>query len=195
MRREIFVDRLGWKLHVDEKGREVDQFDTRDAEYSAVVHQGKVMAYGRLLPTDKPNLLFDVYGFLMDGDIKLERSPLVWEGTRLGTALDIPAEERSHWLSFLVMDAIRRARAKGVNYLCSVSDIGMEKVLKRIGVSVERLGGLKTDRHGVEALALRINCRANISTVAGKCPVNHGAMDQRPASIEQADDRIREYAA
>ncbi len=157
MRTAVFVEEMGWPLEVDAEGRELDQFDNRDAEYSMIVADGKIKSYGRLLPCRGASLLFDVYNDLIDDSSNIDRDQ-VWEGTRLGTARDVSPKERGFWLRMLIQDASARALAKGVKNFCSVSDLGMERVLHRAGIRTERLGSLKTDQHGFSVLALKLDC-------------------------------------
>ncbi len=182
IRNQVFVCDLGWPLTVDEDGREIDEFDTPQAEYSALVSNGAIKAYGRLISTAQPSLLFDVYGRLVENEDLIERGETVWEGTRLGTARDVSPSERGEWLKLLVLDAIERCGAKGVRYFCSVSDLSMEKILRRMGLGIERLGSVQPDRTGGSVLGLRIDCGKTpdelepTKPATGKCPVRflHG---------------------
>ncbi len=156
LRKLVFADQLGWRLHIDDSGREVDGFDDEDAEYSALVAVGRIVAYGRLRRADKPSLLFDVYPQLIDDSALLVRGVDIWEGTRLGTSPDLAPDQRAERLGKLVADAQLRKRREGATYFCSVSDLKMEKVLNRLGVVTRRLGTVHIDEHGVPALGLRI---------------------------------------
>ncbi|MBO0902577.1 acyl-homoserine-lactone synthase [Jiella sonneratiae] len=66
-RHRHFVDRFGWRALTKPDGREIDQFDTDGAVHLPLVLDGKVTGYTRLLRTDRPHLLSDVYPELMDG--------------------------------------------------------------------------------------------------------------------------------
>ena len=157
-RRQVFVDTLDWPLKVDDEGREIDQFDNEHAEHCALVSGGELKAYGRLLPTEKQSLLYDVYGWLIDHPDLLERGNTVWEGTRMGTSPNVPAKQSAFWLRELIMHAARAKAAEGVRYFCSVSDPTLERVLRRTGIKLERLGEIKIDKAGIPLLALRLDC-------------------------------------
>ena len=75
-RHRVFVERLGWQLNT--AGRfELDEFDRRDTCYIAAIDaDGTVVGTARLLPTDRPYLLADVFPQLM-GDAPLPRSAAV----------------------------------------------------------------------------------------------------------------------
>ena len=103
LRKRVFADGLGWKLHIDEDGREVDQFDDADAEYSALISKGQILAYGRLRRTDKPSLLFDVYPNLIDND-SLTRGSDIWKVRASGPHLILsPAGAKDGWAGWLPM--------------------------------------------------------------------------------------------
>ena len=159
LRTRVFVDALGWPLSVDSEGRELDQFDTPDAKYLVLVSNGHIMSFVRSLSCARASLLFDVYNDLIEKGITIDRA-IVWEGTRLGTSPDVPRNARAFWVRLLIQDVEKRALAAGVQGYCSVSDPGMERLLQRAGLRTERLGPVKTDRHGFPVLALRLNCGA-----------------------------------
>jgi cytochrome P450/N-acyl-L-homoserine lactone synthetase len=155
LRKRVFADEKGWQLTIDEDGREIDQFDDEDAEYSALIRSGAIAAYGRMRSTEKPSLLFDVYPTLVDPG-PVSRGAHIWEGTRLGTSPDVPARERTRLLGQLIGHTMRQKRGDGAEYFCSVSDTAMEKVLRRLGLRVHRLGNERVDRHGFKAMGLLI---------------------------------------
>lgn len=92
-RKRIFVDWLGWNVpHDDETER--DQFDDDMAEYLVVAdpisggHLGSV----RLLPTDRPHILGDLFPHMCEG--APPRSARLREATRLCVSPDCPKEDR-----------------------------------------------------------------------------------------------------
>ena len=60
LRHEYFVDERGWR-EPSPDGREVDQFDTDDATYILGVEDGEVVGSARIIPTNLPNLVSDVF--------------------------------------------------------------------------------------------------------------------------------------
>lgn len=76
-----FVDRLGWEDIRQENGREVDQYDNENAIHLARFDHGRPVSYTRLIPTDRPHLLSEVYPHLMDGRT-YDTGPDIWEWTR-----------------------------------------------------------------------------------------------------------------
>lgn len=85
-RKSVFVDRLKWSVPVVDGRYEIDQFDDAHATYliatepSTGDHLGSV----RLLDTQRPHLLGDLFPMLVDGDVP--RGPDVREVTRLCTS-------------------------------------------------------------------------------------------------------------
>ena len=81
-RAETFSERLGWDVVV-ENGRERDQFDAANPLYLLSVDPDTEEYWGslRLLPTTGPNMLRDVFPFLMGGEPMVE-SATIWEISR-----------------------------------------------------------------------------------------------------------------
>src|SRR6478609_735759 len=66
-RHKVFVETLGWDL-LTEEGQERDQFDREDTLYLAARDAGQhIVGTARLLPTDRPYLLGDVFPQLLGG--------------------------------------------------------------------------------------------------------------------------------
>ncbi|QND45953.1 GNAT family N-acetyltransferase (plasmid) [Rhizobium lusitanum] len=80
-RHEQFVERLGWHALRREDGREIDQFDHQQALHLALIREGEVVGYSRLLPTAEPHLLSHVYPEIMHGG-KWPCGPGIFEWTR-----------------------------------------------------------------------------------------------------------------
>ena len=142
-RHRVFVEHLGWQLHT--AGRlELDEFDHRDTCYIAAIDAGgAVIGTARLLPTDRPYLLADVFPQLM-GDAPLPRSATVWEISRF-SAIDPRSPMTSPASTFaspLALDilaaAMRMASDAGAQRLISVSPLGIERILRHAGVKAER---------------------------------------------------------
>lgn len=60
LRHEFFVDERGWR-EPSPDGREIDQFDTDEATYILGLEDGEVVSSARIIPTDKPNLVSEVF--------------------------------------------------------------------------------------------------------------------------------------
>ena len=81
LRCAVFHERLHWNVHV-EHGREHDWFDLIGPHY-IVAHESASTALGccRLLPTTGPNMLRDIFPFLL-ADGRAPSSPATWEVSR-----------------------------------------------------------------------------------------------------------------
>lgn len=77
-RHRIYVEEKAWRDD-DQTGVEIDQFDTDDATYLIGVIDGRVMTGTRLIPTDRPHLLSEVFPHMCATPT---RSPRVAEWTR-----------------------------------------------------------------------------------------------------------------
>ncbi|WP_176084520.1 acyl-homoserine-lactone synthase [Martelella sp. HB161492] len=80
LRHKVFIDELRWDIAVESKNIEMDQFDTDDAIHHLSVRDGRVVGYQRMLPTDKPHLLADIFPQLCMVDFP--RGPDIYELTR-----------------------------------------------------------------------------------------------------------------
>ncbi|MBI3382413.1 MAG: N-acylhomoserine lactone synthase [Aquabacterium sp.] len=145
-RYEVFVNRLGWPLDCP-VGQELDQFDRADTEYVlARQDDGAICGCARLLPTDHPYLLGEVFPVLMHGQ-PLPSDASVWEVSRFATwassasgpdGADTDGDlMRTRLLARAVLD---RAADLGAKRLITVSPYGMERLLRRVGVEARRSG-------------------------------------------------------
>jgi len=68
LRHQIFLEQQGWRALADPKGRELDEFDNKNAVHMLCIDQGEVLGYQRLLPTTRPHLLSDIVPELCVGE-------------------------------------------------------------------------------------------------------------------------------
>lgn len=76
-----FVERLGWEALRRPDGREIDQFDGPACAHAIGSERGAITHYVRLLPTERPHLLSDVYPEILQGN-PAPRGPRIYEWTR-----------------------------------------------------------------------------------------------------------------
>lgn len=141
-RHEIFVEKLGWKLHT--RGRlELDEFDRKDTVYLIARNpDGEIIGTSRLLPTHRPYLLASLFPQLL-GDTPAPCSPDIWELSRFaagdGTRLGIGGDPHGWSLALDMLSAAMRTVAKeGGRRLISASPLGIERILRRTGLSAHR---------------------------------------------------------
>jgi acyl homoserine lactone synthase len=165
LRSDIFHRRLGWEVRVD-NGREHDWFDLIGPHY-LVAHDGASNALGcaRLLPTAGPNMLRDIFPFLLDG-VPAPSSSTTWEVSRFAVSNacagdgfgfgDVPAA--------MLAEMFRFASAHGIEDLVGVTSAPVERMLRHLGLRVDRLG-LARRIGKVMSLAFRMPVEENLQTV------------------------------
>lgn len=136
-RHRVFVEKLGWDLQTH-NGFELDQFDRPDTVY--VVSQdgaGQINGCARLLPTDRPYLLGEVFPQLLNG-LPPPCSSEVWEISRFA-AVDFRQQMSAAAGQFsspitvsLLQESIACAVEHGAKRLITVSPIGIERLLHRV---------------------------------------------------------------
>lgn len=176
LRSEVFHERLGWDVRV-EHGREHDWFDLIGPHY-LVAHQDGMQALGccRLLPTLGPNMLRDIFPSLLDG-APAPATPSTWEVSRFAISArcggdgfgfgELPAA--------MLADMFHFAASRGVEELVGVTSAPIERMLRHLGLHVERLGTPR--RIGrVLSLAFRMPVSDNLA-VAGRIGGSAPAVD------------------
>lgn len=144
-RHHVFVERLGWKLETH-AGLELDQFDREDTLYVIAKNDvGHINGCARLLPTERPYLLEQVFPSLMNG-APAPKSPSVWELSRFAAVdLDVVNGAKANHCPTSVASEVLEAsmecaRARGAERLITVSPLGIERLLRRMGVRARRAG-------------------------------------------------------
>jgi acyl homoserine lactone synthase len=165
LRCDVFHDRLQWEVRV-EHGREHDWFDLIGPHY-LIAHEGPATALGccRLLPTLGPNMLRDIFPFLLDGKAAPAAAG-VWEVSRFAISQrcagdgfgfgEVPAS--------MLADMFRFADANGVHEIVGVTSAPVERMLRHLGLRVQRLG--ESRRIGkVMSLAFSMPVKDNLQVV------------------------------
>lgn len=149
-RKEVFVDLLKWDLPVLAGEFEIDQFDDIDAEYLILLGRGmEHRASARLLRTDRPHLLGDLYAHLCAGPVPA--GPTIREITRFCLDRDQRAGERRAARNQLVTALADYALATGVTAYSGVAEVEwFEQICQRRSKS-RPFGGVKPGH--------RVTCR------------------------------------
>ncbi len=143
LRYRIFKQRLDWEVQVAGE-MEVDEFDTLGPCYllqrSA---EGAVMVCVRLLPTTGPTMLRETFSTLLDGSAA-PASPLIWESSRFGLDPDHAGPLASQGIAKatyeLFAGMIEFGLSRGLNDIVTVTDVLMERILRRASWPLRRLG-------------------------------------------------------
>lgn len=141
IRKAVFKDRLGWDVTV--KGElEVDEYDALVPSYLLSIDRyGIVNGCVRLLPTTGPNMLRDIFpSFVTRASVP--RSDRVWEASRFAVSGNAtPAEAGlSQTTCDLLIGVLRFGLSSGISTIACVVDVRMERILRRAGWHLERLG-------------------------------------------------------
>ena len=165
LRRKVFKDRLDWSVSTM-GDLEMDRFDTLDATYLVVADRGMVLGCVRLLPTIGPNMLADTFPELLEGGAA-PRSDAIAESSRfcvdteLTDAMTDGGLRRATFMLFAAM--LEWGEARGLASIATVTDLRMERILRRAGWTLERLGAPR-----------RIGSTV---AVAGLLPIEDGALE------------------
>jgi acyl homoserine lactone synthase len=182
-RAQIFSERLGWNVVV-RNGRERDVFDDANPLYLVSVdpltkkYRGSV----RLLPTTGPNMLRDVFPFLLrDGEFV--ESPTIWEISRICTAPSECQPDRSRSglspaLRELVVGIVEVGLMTGLTQIVAVFDARIYRVVKaagcnpqligrprRIGDTMSYVGVFDTGNSPLEAIRRAVGIRGSVLAV------------------------------
>lgn len=141
LRYRVFKGRLEWNVTCRD-GMEFDQYDDLNPTYLlARGHEGAVEGCIRMLPTEGPNMLRDTFPQLLNG-AEAPCDPRIWESSRF--ALDINHGNQGRAISrstaMLFAGVIEFGLAKGLNGIVTVTDLRVERILKRSGWPLERIG-------------------------------------------------------
>ena len=198
-RHKIFIERLGWPLPVED-GKERDQFDHPDTFYVVTRDDtGAICGCARLLPTIKPDLLSEVFPHLLGG-AAVPCSSEVWELSRFAattvapnSTIDAAANTRK-----LLAGAVKIAAGQGAQRLITVSPLGIERLLHRMGVHAHRAGApVLVDGKPVFACWIEIDQQTmtalGITAVAGAQAA--AAAEGTTPQVHRAPGRNREQPA
>ena len=144
-RARTFSERLGWEVVVRD-GYEQDRFDDENPLYLVSVdpRSGEYWGSLRLLPTTGPNMLRDVFPFLLDDDEVIE-SATIWESSRIcATASDGQPERAKCGTNYVLAELLVGigdvARLAGLTQIVSVFDARIFRILKASGCKPDIIG-------------------------------------------------------
>lgn len=182
-RREVFVERLGWALEVDEVGREIDAFDTSDAEYLLDIDDtGRVLGSARLLRTDRPHLLSEHFADLVEGPPP--RGVLIREISRLVTAPGLPRERCMRVRHRLASALMEYGLYLGLESYTLVTHTSWLPTLLCVGWTCRPLGlPQMRDGQSIGALAIEVSPAglAALRSFGGRYPVLE--LEQHPVPV------------
>lgn len=138
-RKRVFIDLLRWDLPVLADKYEVDQFDNRQADYLILLDEnGEHRASTRLLPTDAPHILSDLFPVLCPGPIP--SGPTTREITRFCLDPRLTAAERKTARNELVTALVQFALKNGVTDYTGVAGLAWFRQIRTFGWQCRALG-------------------------------------------------------
>ena len=141
IRKAVFKDRLGWDVTVSGEF-EVDEYDALGPRYLLSIDRyGTLNGCVRLLPTTGPNMLRDIFPSLVT-KAAVPSGERVWEASRFAVSGNTIAAEAglSEATYDLLIGVLKFGLSNGISTIACVVDVRMERILRRAGWQLERLG-------------------------------------------------------
>lgn len=155
LRKKIFADQLGWQVPVH-GDMEWDEYDSLGASYLVWCSVDKSTLYGvvRLMPTDGPTLLHDVFHATHGRNPALIDAS-VWEGTRMCLddaliARDLPEISAGHGFNLLFLALCEAGLALNIRRIVSNFEPGLSRIYRRAGLKYTLHG--RADGYGAKPI-------------------------------------------
>src|ERR1700704_2413473 len=162
IRKAVFKDRLGWDGTV--RGEfEIGEYDAFWPKYLLLIDRYCILnGCVRLLPTTGPNMLRDIFPSFVTR-AAVPRGEQVWEASRFAVSGNTSAAEAglSQTTYDLLIGVLKFGLSKGLSTIACVVDVRMERILRRAGWQLERLGPAHRIGNSV-ALAGQLDVSAQI---------------------------------
>lgn len=149
LRKRYFVDQLNWDIPHDERV-EMDQYDTPQAFYSVITHNGQVVGGARCMPTTsqwgtagymlgdaKRGLLPGIPASIVPGGYE---GPGIMEATRLVIEDFLTADERRDCLELLVKGIVSESHKRGAHRIIALSHVTLVRAIRKLGYDPEQCG-------------------------------------------------------
>jgi acyl homoserine lactone synthase len=141
LRKTVFMDRLGWDVTV--RGElEIDEYDALGPSYLLSIDRCDALdGCVRLLPTTGPNMLRDIFpSFVTKAAVPCGER--VWEASRFAVNKNTTAAEAglSQTTHDLLIGVLKFGLSNGIRTIACVVDVRMERILRRAGWQLDRLG-------------------------------------------------------
>lgn len=164
LRARVFRDRLLWEVDVKD-GFEIDRYDGLSPFYLLSRAEKQVQGCVRLLPSTGPTMLSDIFPFLLDG-ARLPHDPAIWESSRFALEYIPGAARMGSGLADATFELfagmIEFGLAQSLKAIVTVTDIRIERILKRAHWPLRRLGSA----HAI----------GSTMAVAGSLEISHAAL-------------------
>lgn len=154
-RKSVFVDRLGWDVPVIADKYEIDQFDAATATYLVLLGEGdQHRASARLLRTDAPHILSDLFPALCTGPVPVGAEIL--EITRFCIDPSLARSEQRIARNQLVTALVEYALSARIATYTAVATTSWFRQISRFGWNCTALGPSRR-LLGEDLVAMRID--------------------------------------
>jgi acyl-homoserine lactone synthase len=181
-RRRVFVERLGWPLP-SSGALESDQYDGDDVIYLLVKDdpRGRLRASVRLLRTDRPHPLLDLFHDLCDDPVP--QGANVWEVSRFCANPSLTSRrDRLALLWQIICASLETALLFDIEQLTFVANRALRPLALNCGWDAVSLGATRPDRHDeVTAIAAGVT-RAGLRRVRERFGIAGPVIRFYPAS-------------
>ncbi|WP_404406915.1 acyl-homoserine-lactone synthase [Pelagibacterium halotolerans] len=142
LRARVFGDRLGWHVSIRD-GQETDSFDACNPTFVALrSKEGRAVGCARFLPLSGITMIGSVFSFLAGGKLDGIPGPAV-ESSRFCVDTEACSANGAGGLnratSLLIAGMIDWSAMNGFRTIATVTDIRIERLLRRCGVPFSRL--------------------------------------------------------
>ena len=161
-RKRVFVDWLKWNVPVVDGIHEKDQFDNDDTVYivAADPETGQHWGSFRLMPSEKPHMLKDVFPFLCEDGVPV--GPAIWEMTRTCLCPTLPKEKAREALGLTWLGAIEFGLDHGIQLYTGLTHSVFISNILAAGIDIDPLGPMQLyDGMQFSAIQVRINERVH----------------------------------
>ena len=122
IRHRVYVDGRGWRAIARPDGREKDQFDTEDATYLlGLAPDGSVLSGVRLLPTQGPHLMRDVFAHIVTCG-RVPSDARVFEMTRYFVREGLQGPERRRAVNEVLCGILEFSLERDLHHVSIVTD-------------------------------------------------------------------------
>ena len=147
LRHRVFKLRMAWEVQTS-GDMEIDDFDALHPDYLIQVGEnGQVQGAVRMLPTLGPTMLCDTFPALLEGQLAPSNS-LVWESSRFAVDVSADAPKGDHGITRaayeLFAGMVEFGLSRRLTDIVTVTDVRMERILRRAGWPLRRIGNPAT---------------------------------------------------
>jgi acyl-homoserine lactone synthase len=185
-RRQVFVEGLGWPL--PSRGpMELDEYDGPEVIYLLVKDdpRARLRASVRLLRTDRPHPLLDLFPHLCAGSVP--RGPDVWEISRFCTDPALTSRrERLALLWEIICASLETALLFDIERLTFVANRALRPLALNCGWEAKSLGATCADRHDEVTAIVAAVTPTGLRRVRGRFGIPGPVIRFSPATREAA---------